>query len=35
LYDKLTPLIEKKRKISTAAKHYAELEELAARMKHK
>ena len=33
LYDKLTPLIEKKRKISTAAKHYAELEELAASMK--
>ena len=35
LYDKLTPLIEKKRKISTVAKHYAELEALAASMKHR
>lgn len=34
LYDKLTPLIEKKRKISTVAKHYEELEILANRMKH-
>lgn len=35
LYDKLTPLIEKKRKINMTAKHYAELEELATSMRHK
>lgn len=33
LYDKLTPMIEKKRKISTAAKYYQELEMLANSMK--